>query len=143
ESAITENTKAIIPVHIGGNVVELDRVLEIAGRHQIPVIEDACQAHLSEWKGKMVGNWGLCGCFSFQASKNLNSGEGGAILTNDEELAERCHAFHNNGRARKTSSYDFAALGSRAANLRLTEFQATLLMSQMTRLEEQSRRREQ
>ena len=89
-----------------------------------------------------LGAWGATGCFSFQASKNLNSGEGGAILTADDELAEKCYAFHNNCRARKTSGYDFSYLGGRGANLRMTEFQASLLMAQMTRLKEQSDRRQ-
>ena len=90
-----------------------------------------------------MGTWGDTGCFSFQASKNLNSGEGGAILSNNEELVEKCYAFHNNCRARQTASYNFTYLGSRGANLRLTEFQAGLLLSQMTRVEEQSKMREQ
>ena len=72
------------------------------------MVEDTCQAHLAEWKGRKVGTYGATGCFSFQASKNLNSGEGGAILTNDDELIEKCFAFHNNGRGRRTASYDFS-----------------------------------
>lgn len=142
EAAITDRTTAIIPVHIGGSAADLDTLLAAAKQRNVPVVEDACQAHLAEWRGRKVGTWGATGCFSFQASKNLNSGEGGAILTNDAELAERCYAFHNNCRARNTASYHFSHLGSRGANLRLTEFQAGLLLSQMTRLEEQSRRRE-
>src|SRR6266852_2125644 len=90
EAAVTERTKAIIPVHLGGSAVNLDKVLELAGKHKIPVVEDACQAHLAEWRGRKVGTWGAAGCFSFQASKNLNSGEGGAVLTQDEELAGIC-----------------------------------------------------
>ncbi|MBI4324311.1 MAG: DegT/DnrJ/EryC1/StrS family aminotransferase [Chloroflexi bacterium] len=148
EGAITERTAAIIPVHIGGSAADLDTILAVArkpaGRAApVPVIEDACQAHLGEWRGKKLGTWGDTGCFSFQASKNLNSGEGGAILSNNEELTEKCYAFHNNCRARQTASYNFTYLGSRGANLRLTEFQAGLLLSQMTRLEEQSKVREQ
>ena len=82
------------------------------------------------------------GCFSFQASKNLNSAEGGAIVTNDEQLFERCYTFHNNGRDRTVvDSYNFSYEGA-GMNVRMTEFQATLLMAQMTRLEEQSRVRE-
>jgi dTDP-4-amino-4,6-dideoxygalactose transaminase len=107
------------------------------------VVEDACQAHLAEWRGRKVGTLGATGCFSFQATKNLNCGEGGAVLTNDPELAEKCHAFHNNCRGRGTPGYDFTYLGSRGANLRLTEFQGALLLAQMSRLEEQSRTREQ
>jgi dTDP-4-amino-4,6-dideoxygalactose transaminase len=142
EAAITDRTTAIIPVHIGGAAADLDTVLAAAKERNVPVVEDACQAHLGEWRGKKLGTWGATGCFSFQASKNLNSGEGGAILTNDGELAEKCYAFHNNCRPRNTASYNFSYLGSRGANLRLTEFQGGLLLAQMTRLEEQSRVRE-
>ena len=142
EAAVTERTKAIIPVHIGGAPADLDTILPLAARHKLPVIEDACQAHLGQWRERNLGSLGTTGCFSFQASKNLNSGEGGAILTGDPELAERCYSFHNNCRARNISGYNFAYLGRRGANLRMTEFQAALLMSQMARLEEQSRIRE-
>ena len=98
---------------------------------------------MAEWRGRKLGTWGTTGCFSFQASKNLNSGEGGAILTNDADLAQRMYAFHNNCRGRNIAGYNFAYMGTRGANLRMTEFQAGLLLSQMTRLEEQSKTREQ
>lgn len=143
ESAVTERTAAILPVHLGGNAADMDTILEISTRRKISVVEDACQSHLAEWRGRKVGTLGTTGCFSFQASKNLNCGEGGAILTNDAELAEKCYAFHNNGRARHSSSYNFTYRGGRSTNLRLTEFQASLLLAQMTRLEEQSKTREQ
>lgn len=142
EPLITERTKAIIPVHLGGSAADLDVILPLARKHRLAVIEDACQAHMGEWRGRKLGTLGDTGCFSFQASKNLNSGEGGAILTASDDLVEKCYAFHNNGRGRKVSSYDFSYHAS-GANLRMTEFQATLLMAQMTRLEEQSKTREQ
>jgi dTDP-4-amino-4,6-dideoxygalactose transaminase len=142
EKAVTERTAAILPVHLGGSAADLDAVLAVANRHKVPVIEDACQAHLAEWKGRKVGTLGLSGCFSFQGSKNLNAGEGGAILTNDEALAEKFYAFHNNSRSRRSAGSDFTYHG-RGLNLRLTEFQGALLSAQMSRLEEQSRRREQ
>ena len=91
--------------------------------------------------GRKVGTLGKTGCFSFQASKNLNSGEGGAILTNDEALVEACYRFHNNSRGRRNTGGDFSYRRT-GANLRLTEFQAALLLAQMTRLEDQSRTRE-
>ncbi|MGC8640753.1 MAG: DegT/DnrJ/EryC1/StrS family aminotransferase [Isosphaeraceae bacterium] len=143
EAAITERTRAIIPVHLGGNVSDMDAILAIAAKHKLPVIEDACQAHLAEWRGKKVGNLGATGCFSFQVSKNLSSGEGGAILTADPDLAEKCYAFQNNNRARTATGYNFFYRGGRGANLRMTEFQGNLLLAQMTRLEKQSRTREQ
>ena len=142
EAAITERTAAIMPVHLGGNVADMDAILEIGRKHKLPVIEDACQAHLAEWRAKKVGTLGTAGCFSFQVTKNLCAGEGGAILTADGELAERCFAFQNNNRARAVTGYNFTYQGSHGANLRMTEFQGNLLLAQMTRLEEQSRTRE-
>jgi dTDP-4-amino-4,6-dideoxygalactose transaminase len=137
EAAITPATRAIMPVHLGGNVFELDAIGAAAAKHGIPLIEDACQAHLAEWKGRKAGTFGAAGCFSFQASKNLNSGEGGAILFQDEELRERAYAFHNNGSGFKAidSNFTYASTGT---NLRLTEFQGALLLAQMTRLEAQN-----
>jgi dTDP-4-amino-4,6-dideoxygalactose transaminase len=142
EDAVTDRTAALLPVHLGGNACDLDAVLEIGRRRKVPVLEDACQAHLGEWRGRKLGTLGAAGCFSFQASKNLNSGEGGAILTSDDALAERLYAFHNNSRPRRGGSPGFAYGDSRGANLRLTEFQAGLLLAQMTRLEEQSKTRD-
>lgn len=143
EAAISPRTAAIIPVHMGGNVANLDKILAVAKKHNVPIIEDCCQAHVASWRGKMVGNWGTAGCFSFQASKNLNSGEGGAILTNDADFAAKCAGFHDQGRAPGSSGYNFSYAGYRGSNLRLTEFQGALLQAQMTRLEQQSQRREQ
>ena len=140
EAAITERTTVIMPVHLGGNACDLDAILGIAGRRKLPVLEDACQAHLGEWRGRKLGTLGAAGCFSFQASKNLNSGEGGAILTSDDALYDRCWAFHDNCRARR--GRPAPPLGGRGANLRLTEFQAGLLLAQMTRVEAQSKVRE-
>jgi perosamine synthetase len=140
EAAITDRTRAIMPVHLGGNVCDLDALLEIARRRKIPLIEDACQSHLAEWKGRKAGTWGDAGCFSFQASKNLNSGEGGAILFNDADTRERAYTFHNNGSGLKFIGLNFT-YASAGSNLRLTEFQGALLLAQMTRLEEQARTR--
>lgn len=140
EAAITPATRAIMPVHLGGNVCQLDAISGIAAKHKIPLIEDACQAHLAEWKGRKVGTFGSTGCFSFQASKNLTSGEGGAILFNDEDLRERAYAFHNNGSGLRMigQSFSYASSGT---NLRLTEFQGALLLAQMTRLDAQTKTR--
>jgi dTDP-4-amino-4,6-dideoxygalactose transaminase len=142
EAAITDRTAAILPVHIGGNVADLDAILAVARKHKLPVIEDCCQAHVAQWRHRSVGTWGTVGCFSFQVSKNLCSGEGGAVLTDDNELAERIYAFHNNCRARTAINYNFSYTPTRAGNFRMTEFQGGLLMAQMTRLEQQSRTRE-
>lgn len=132
DAAVTKQTKLIMPVHIGGSPANLDKVLEIANKRNIPVIEDACQAHLAEWRGRKVGNYGLAGAYSFQSSKNLNSAEGGAIVTNDSKFAKACYDFHNQGRG---------GAGTRGTNLRLTEFQGSLLLSQMQRVVEQTNRR--
>ena len=140
DDAITERTVAILPVHMGGSPADLDSILAIANKHNIPVLEDACQAHLSEWRGRKVGTYGVAGCFSFQASKNLNSGEGGAIISSDADLIEKCYAIHNNSRGRQASGYSSAYL-LRGLNLRMTEFQGALLAAQMTRLEAQSKLR--
>src|SRR5438270_6979135 len=140
EAAITPRTRAIVPVHLGGNACDLDAILQIAARRNVPVLEDACQAHLSEWRGRKVGTYGQAGCFSFQASKNLNSGEGGAIITDDEDLRERCFAFHNNGSGFRSISSNFTYASS-GCNLRMAEFQAALLNAQMTRIEAQAKLR--
>jgi perosamine synthetase len=139
EAAITERTKAIIPVHLGGSTFDVDAVQAVARKHNLPIVEDSCQSHLAEWRGKRTGSFGMLGCFSFQASKNLNSGEGGAILSSPE-LIEQCYTFHNNGRYRKQAGYDFSYANG-GLNLRMTEFQAGLLATQMARLEKQSGRR--
>jgi dTDP-4-amino-4,6-dideoxygalactose transaminase len=134
EAAITPKTRAIMPVHLGGSPADMDTILAVAAKHNIPVVEDACQAHLAEWKGKKVGGLGSAGCFSFQASKNLNSGEGGAITTNDKALMERAISFQNNGRGTGSLS----GYVRNGCNYRMTEFQGTLLSAQLTRLLEQS-----
>lgn len=140
EASISSRTRAILPVHLGGSACDLDAILSVAERHRIAIIEDACQAHLAEWRERKVGTYGKAGCFSFQASKNLNSGEGGAILTDDDTLYENFFTFHNNGTSRKPehAAFAYAATG---ANFRLTEFQAAILMAQMTRIEEQAKTR--
>jgi perosamine synthetase len=141
-AAITPRTRLIIPVHIGGAAADLDTTLAAAKTRDVPVLEDACQAHLAEWKGRKVGTFGRAGCFSFQASKNLNAGEGGALLTDDANFLETCYTFHNNSRGRKnTGSPTFSYRGV-GANLRLTEFQAAMLLAQMSRLDTQAATRD-
>jgi dTDP-4-amino-4,6-dideoxygalactose transaminase len=138
EAAITPRTKAIIPVHIAGCPVDMDAVMEIARKHKLYVIEDAAQAHGAAWQGRKVGAIGHLGTFSFQASKNLNAGEGGIILSNDEVLADKVWSVANVGRTRSGKWYEHHVLGS---NFRMTEFQAALLLTQFTRLPEQMARR--
>ena len=135
----TGATRCIIPVHLGGASCDMDRLREIAGQRRLQVVEDACQCHTGQWKGKRLGTLGDAGCFSFQNSKNLTSGEGGALLTSDESVYHRAQAFHNNGNGRFAHDGGFTANG---ANFRLTEFQGALLLEQHQRLEQQSSRRE-
>jgi len=134
EERINERTKAILPVHILGLPADMDRINAIAKKHNLVVIEDACQAWLAEYRGKKCGTLSDLGCFSFQNSKNLPAGEGGAIIGNDEEIMDRCHSFHNCGRpygaVKRTSSYPV-----RGSNRRMQEFQAVILMSQMKRIQ--------
>jgi dTDP-4-amino-4,6-dideoxygalactose transaminase len=140
ERAITTRTRAIIPVHLGGSVANLDAILAIAKKRDVFVIEDACQSHLAEWRGKKVGTLGDLGCFSFQASKHLNSGEGGAVVSDNASLIEICKSFHNQGRGELNAGMAYVRNGD---NRRLTEFQGALLLAQLTRLEEQAKTREQ
>jgi len=139
EASISKRTRCILPVHLGGASADLDTILAIGKRHGIPVLEDACQSHLGEWRGRKVGTWGDLGCFSFQASKNLNCGEGGAIVSNNAALIEAAKSFQNQGRAAPDAGFAWARNGD---NRRLTEFQGALLLAQLERLEEQSRVRE-
>jgi dTDP-4-amino-4,6-dideoxygalactose transaminase len=132
--AITEKTRGIIPVHFAGLPADMDEIGSIAQKHDLVVIEDACHAWGSEWKGRKVGAIGDMGCFSFQASKNITSAEGGIILTNDEALADQCRSYTNCGRGKDTSWYEHYLLGG---NYRITEFQAALLLCQLERLDEQ------
>jgi len=148
EAAVTSQTRCILPVHLGGSPANIDEILEVARKHNVPVVEDCCQAHLAEWRHQKVGTLGALGCFSFQGSKNLNSGEGGAVLTNQQELIERCMSFHNHGRVVPPTGYwgtpmigegvKFVMIGT---NCRMPEFQGALLLAQATRLEAQSRTR--
>lgn len=138
EAAVTERTRAILPVHIAGRPADMDAILAIARKHGLYVVEDAAQAHAAEWKGRKVGAIGDCGTFSFQASKNLNAGEGGAIVSNDETIADKCWSVHNVGRTRTGKWYEHHILGG---NFRMTEWQAAILLAQLERLPEQTERR--
>jgi dTDP-4-amino-4,6-dideoxygalactose transaminase len=138
EAAVTDRTRALIAVHVAGCPADLDALTQLARRRDLLLIEDAAQAHLAEWKGRRVGAIGRAGTFSFQASKNLNAGEGGVVVTDDAELFERCWSLTNCGRVREGGWYEHRML---SGNYRMTEMQAALLLSQMRRAEEQTRRR--
>ncbi len=133
EERITPNTKAILPVHIGGAAADMDKILAIAKKHNLVVVEDACQAHLGEWRKKKLGSVGDLGCFSFQAGKSLCGGEAGAVIGNDENLMARVDAYTNNGRDPRGQRRTFPG-----SNFRLTPFVAAILLGQIRRLQAQS-----
>jgi len=139
ESAITPRTKAIVPVHFGGRVADMDRINAIAQKHGVTVLEDACHSWGGKWKNKGTGALGRGGVFSFQMSKNITAGEGGAILSDDEAFAEACRAVTNCGRVKGSEWYAHALLGT---NARMTEFAAAILSAQLGRLEQQTLLRE-
>jgi dTDP-4-amino-4,6-dideoxygalactose transaminase len=139
ERKVTTRTRAIIPVHVAGHIADMDRLGAIARAHGLAILEDACHAWGSQWKGKGAGALGDCGAFSFQASKNITSGEGGIILTDDAELADLCRSHTNCGRGKGGPRYKHVLVGG---NLRMTEFQAAILLAQLTRLEGQTLRRQ-
>jgi perosamine synthetase len=132
EDKITDRTKAILPVHILGLPCDMDRINAIAKKHNLVVIEDACQAWLAEYGGKKCGTLGDLGCFSFQNSKHLPAGEGGAITGDNDEIMDRCHAFHNCGRPYGNMPRT-GQNPTRGSNRRMQQFQAVILMSQLKR----------
>jgi dTDP-4-amino-4,6-dideoxygalactose transaminase len=139
EAAITPRTKAIIPVHFAGQACDMDRIMAIAKKHNLTVIEDAAHAHGGIYKGKKLGSIGHAGCFSFQSSKNLTAGEGGLVVTDDEALYDMINSLRNVGRVKGGQWYEHHYLG---CNYRITQFQAALLSQQLARLEEQTRVRD-
>jgi dTDP-4-amino-4,6-dideoxygalactose transaminase len=136
EDKITAKTKAILPVHLYGQCADMTRILEIAARHDLPVIEDACQAIGAAHKGKKAGTMGLCGCFSFFPSKNLGCfGDGGMVVTDDKSLYEKLVKLRNHGSAPK---YYHAMIGG---NFRLDALQAGVLRVKLPHLDSWSQRR--
>ncbi len=138
-AAIRPRTRAIIPVHLGGMPCDMDAIMSIARKHNLIVIEDAAHAHGSEYNGRRCGSIGHIGSFSFQSTKNLTSGEGGIITTNDDELAAACRSIHNCGRRPDGAWYEHHVI---SGNYRLGEFAGAILNCQLDRLDEQSDRRD-
>jgi len=138
EKAITKRTKAIIPVHFAGQACDMDKIMAIAKKHNLRVIEDACHGHGAEYKGKKLGSIGDAGCFSFQSSKNLTCGEGGMVITNDENLYNMMNSLRNCGRVKGGPWYEHHYLG---CNYRMTQLQAVLLTNQLKKLAEQTKQR--
>lgn len=139
EAAITPRTRAIIPVHFAGQGADMEAILKIARRHKLIVIEDAAHAHGAIYKGRAAGSMGDTGSFSFQSSKNITSGEGGIITTNDDTLAAACRSIHSCGRVEGGLWYEHHVI---AGNYRLGEFQGAILNAQLERLEAQTVRRD-
>jgi dTDP-4-amino-4,6-dideoxygalactose transaminase len=135
EAAISPRTAGIIPVHYGGYPCNMDRIMDIAARHGLFVIEDCAHAHGSQWKGKGCGTFGDFGTFSLQAGKNLTAGEGGIVLTNDEDLAAKAFSYHHIGRIAGRPFYEHHIV---ASNLRMTEWQGAIALAQLSRLPEQN-----
>ncbi|MGH3763455.1 DegT/DnrJ/EryC1/StrS family aminotransferase [Actinophytocola sp.] len=138
-ASVTERTRAVIVVHLGGAPADLDALTELCGRHGLALIEDAAHAHGARWRGRPVGGFGAFGSWSFQASKNLSAGEGGALITDDADLAEAAWSLHNCGRRPSEPWYAHFELG---ANHRLTEWSAAVLLAGLDRLPGELARRE-
>ena len=130
EPAITRRTKAIIPVHLYGHPADMDPILEIAKKYQLKVVEDSCQGHGAEYKGKRAGSLGHVGCFSFYFSKNLGAyGESGMITTSDPDIARACRMIREHGQSQK---YYHAMMGT---NSRMDEIQAAILNIKLPHLD--------
>ncbi len=125
EKLINANTKAIMPVHIFGLPANMERIMAIATKYKIPVIEDACQAPLARYQGKGLGTIGQLGCFSFQASKSIPCGEGGAVVGNDQALMDKVFTVHNRGASRAGSN---ETIGPK---YRMNEFEGAVLLGQL------------
>ena len=135
ERLIGPRTKAIMPVHLAGGPADVDAVQE----YGVPIVEDAAQAHGAMWRDRPVGTLGDAACFSFQSSKAMTAGEGGLIVTSDEAVYRKLWALHNVGRRIEGGWYEHPDVGW---NLRMTEFQAAVLLPQLALLDEQLKTRE-
>ena len=136
EAAITPNTKALLPVHLYGQAADVDALLEIARRHNIHLVEDACQAHGATYKGRKAGSFGVAGCFSFYPGKNLGClGEGGAVVTSNPELAQRMRMLRDHGSVKK---YEHRLPGY---NFRLEGIQGGFLSVKLPHLDRWNARR--
>jgi dTDP-4-amino-4,6-dideoxygalactose transaminase len=131
-AVITPRTKAVIPVHLAMRFADTDPLLDLAVERDLIVIEDCAHAHGGQYKGRGAGSMGDAGCFSFQSSKIMTSGEGGAVITNRLDLFEMVQTLSNCGRASVTDRFKKRIVG---ANYRVTEFQAALLLGQLEQLD--------
>ena len=136
EAAIGERTRAIVPVHLAGRPCDMDALVELCSRHGLALIEDCAHAPGSRWRGRGVGGFGAFGSFSFEASKLITAGEGGALIANDDDLRARAWSYVNCGRVEGGHWYHHASYGS---NLRMTEWQGAVLRAQLRRYPEHHR----
>lgn len=134
EAAVSARTKAILLVHFGGPMANMDRFVGLASRRDLLLVEDAAHAHGSEWRGRRAGSFGALASFSFQNGKVMTAGEGGILTTNDVELATRARSFANQGRRNGEGHFHHFTLGT---NFRITALQAAVLIAQLERLPEQ------
>ena len=144
EAAITPRTKAVIPVHLFGSMADIDKIVAIAKKHDIKVVEDCAHAHGGMWNGKGLGSFGDIGSFSFQQSKIMTGGEGGECITDDEELFDRIGRFSHIGYqlgATRGQAPVLPPMDLDSRNYRATEFQAVILQDQLARLDADSDRR--
>lgn len=141
EKKVTSRTKAILPVHILGMPADMNRIMSIAKKHKLIVIEDACQSHLAEYNHKKVGTIADAGCFSFQNSKNLPIGEGGAVVSDNEEFMDRCFSYHNQGFPYGTQLGEWGGSFMIGTNVRLSEYQSMVGLVQLPYMEEQANKR--
>jgi dTDP-4-amino-4,6-dideoxygalactose transaminase len=139
EHRINENTRAILPIHILGHAANMDEILPIAQKHNLPIVEDACNGQLVEWHGKKLGTLGTIGCFSFQESKIIPGGEAGALVSDDQELIDKAYSFRDFGRDQKGHK----GYVMRGFKYRISDFAAAVLMGQLTRLDAMRALREQ
>jgi len=139
EEKITPKTKAILPIHVFGHACEMEKIMEIAKKHNLAVIEDACEAIGTEYKKRKVGSFGSAGVFAFYPNKQITTAEGGMITTNDEKLAKLCQSMRNQGRDEGDSWLSHSRLGY---NYRMSELSAALGTTQMDRIDEILKRRQ-
>jgi dTDP-4-amino-4,6-dideoxygalactose transaminase len=139
EAAITSRTRAIVAVDYGGMPCDMDALLDLQRRTGVQIVSDCAHSHGSQWKGVGTGAIGPIGTFSFQAFKQLPTGEGGMVLTNDDAIAERAYSYHHIGRIRGRPFYEHHVP---ASNLRMTEWQGAIGLAQLSRLPEQTKIRE-
>jgi dTDP-4-amino-4,6-dideoxygalactose transaminase len=135
ERRLSPRTKALLPMHVGGSLADLDGLLDLAERHGLALVEDAALALGSLWRGRQAGTLGTVGIHSFQAEKNLAAGEGGAVVTNDDAVYDRAVSTHDFWKARMLPQEGW---DQRVWNFRISELQSALLLGQLSRLESQT-----